>query len=119
METLVIILLISSILALLSFIVATFFFIKNSILYKEEFETPEDKNGLYNFIQILDNIINIYHIINIKRIYSIKERNYKLIIELDDNKQPIVFDYEDDLNACNDAFNQLITALDAAIIVTD
>lgn len=119
METLLTILLILSILALLSFVVATFFFVKNSILYKEELETPENENGLYDFIQIKDNIISIIHIINIKRIKSTNEESYKIIIELDDNEAPIIFDYDDDYEFCNDVFEQLTTALNAAIIVTD
>ena len=120
METLVIILLIFSILALFSFVIATFFFVKNSILYKEELETPEDKNGLYDFINIKDNIISIVHIVNIKCIKPTNGESYKIMIELDDfTKEPIIFDYDDDYEMCNNTFEELITALDAAIIVTD
>ena len=119
MKTLIIILLILSILALLSFIVATFFFVKNSILYKEELEAPEDKNGLYDFIKIKDDIFNVNNIVHIKRIESIQEEDYKIIIELNDNKEPIIFDYDDDYQECSDVFEQLVTTLDSAIIVTD
>ena len=108
-----------SILAIIGVIAATFFFIKNSILYKKELETPEDKNGLYDFIKIKDNIINTNHIINIKQVKSVQDEHYKIIIELDDYREPIFFDFDDDLEECKDVYEQIQMALDAAIIITD
>lgn len=81
-------------------------------------EQPEDKTGLYNFIHINDNIINVDSIVNIKSIKSIQEDTYKIIIELNDNKEPIIFDFKD-WHDCRDVFEQIQTALDTVYIVTD
>lgn len=86
---------------------------------KDYYNAPEDKIGLYDFIHIKDNIINIDHIINIKRVQSIRDKNYKIIIELDDNKEPIIFDFDDDDIECNNVFEQIHEKLDSANIVTD
>lgn len=83
-------------------------------------DTPlEDKTGLYDFIHIKDNIINIDHIVNIRQIQSVKEENYKIIIELDDSKEPLCFDFDDDWRECNDVFEQIQLSLDAANIIAD
>lgn len=86
---------------------------------KDYYSTPEDKTGLYDFITIKDNIINVDHIVNIKQVQSIKEGNYKIIIELDDNKEPIILDYDDDYNECIDVFTQINGLLGSGIIITD
>lgn len=81
-------------------------------------EQPEDKTGLYDFICINDNIINVNSIVNIKKVESLQEHTYKIIIELNDNKEPIIFDFEN-WRDCIDVFEQIQMALDAANIVTD
>lgn len=86
---------------------------------KDYFNQPEDKTGLYDFIHIKDNIINVDHIVNIRQVESIKDGNYKIIIELDDNKEPIFFDFDNDWEQCNDVYEQIYTALDSANIITD
>ncbi len=86
---------------------------------KDYYNRPEDKTGLYDFIHIKDNIINVDHIVNVRQVQSVKDANYKIIIELDDNKEPIFFDFDDDWRECNDVFEQIQTALDAFDIVTD
>ena len=86
---------------------------------KKYFEQPEDKSGLYDFIRIKDNIINVDHIVNIRQVQSTKNENYKIIIELDDNKEPIFFDFDDDWEECKDVYEQIQMVLDAADIVTD
>ena len=43
---------------------------------KDYYSIPEDKTGLYDFISIKDNIINVNHIVNIKQIKSTKEDNF-------------------------------------------
>jgi hypothetical protein len=82
-------------------------------------EQPEDKTGLYDFIHIKDNIINVDHIVNIRQVQSVKDENYKIIIELDDNKEPIFFDFDDDWEECKDVYEQIQMALDSANIITD
>lgn len=86
---------------------------------KNYFEQPEDKTGLYDFIHIKDNIINVDHIVNIRQVQSVQDENYKIIIELDDNKEPIFFDFDDDWRECKDVYEQIQMALDAANIITD
>ena len=86
---------------------------------KDYYSIPEDKTGLYDFISIKDNIINVNHIVNIKQIKSTKEDNYKIIIELDDNKEPIIFDYDDDYEECIDVFTQINGLLGSGIVITD
>jgi len=83
----------------------------------EEYCNNEDNNGLYNFITIKDNIINVDHIISVKRIESIKDENYQIIIELDDNKEPIIFYFDDDDDIeCNYVFEQIHEKLYSAKI---
>jgi len=103
------------IIALLMIGFAIFSYIK---MMKDYFNQPEDKTGLYDFIHIRDNIINVDSIVNIKRIESIQEDEFKIIIELNDNGEPITFDF-DSWRECNAVFEQIMTALDAADIVTD
>lgn len=88
-------------------------------MMKDYFNQPEDKTGLYDFIHIKDNIINVDHIVTIRQVESIKDGNFKIIIELDDNKEPIFFDFDDDWRECNDVYEQIQTALDAANIIAD
>ena len=85
---------------------------------KDYYNRPEDKTGLYDFIHINDNIISVDSIVNIKSVESIQEDTYKIIIELNDNKEPIIFNFEN-WRDCNDVFEQIQTALDVADIVTD
>lgn len=86
---------------------------------KSYYEQPEDKTGLYDFININDNIINVDHIINIKQLISTQDDNCKIIIELDDNKEPIIFDFYDDYTECNIVFEQINAALDSVPIVAE
>lgn len=86
---------------------------------KDYYNRPEDKTGLYDFINIKDNIINVDHIINIKQLISTQDDNCKIIIELDDNKEPIIFDFYDNYIECNTVFEQINTALDSAPIVAE
>lgn len=86
---------------------------------KEYYNQPEDKAGLYDFIHIKDNIIGVDHIVNIRQIQSVQEESYKIMIELDDNGEPLYFDFDDDWRECNDVFEQIQTALDAANIIAD
>lgn len=78
---------------------------------KDYYNTPEDKTGLYDFIQIHNKIINV------DRINVISIIGNQINIELIDS-QPIIIICLDD-NEANDVFNQLIMSLDSAIIVTD
>ena len=86
---------------------------------KDYYNRPEDKNGLYDFIQIKDNIINVDHIINIRQGKSVQDEHYKIIIELDDYREPIFFDFDDDLEECKDVYEQIQMALDSANIIAD
>lgn len=89
-------------------------------IIKDYFNQPEDKTGLYDFIHIKDNIINVDHIVCIKQIIDTNDNSCLIIIELDDNKEPIYFRYdEDDWRECSDVFEQISIALDPAQIVTD
>lgn len=113
------ILLIILILAILCPTIIIFYYYK---WMKKYYEQSEDKAGLYDFIHIKDNIINVDHIVNIRQIQSVQsinEENYKIIIELDNSKEPLCFDFDNDWKECNDVFEQIQTLLDAANIIAD
>lgn len=101
------------VIAIFSCAIAMFKYIKFT---KDYYNNLKDNDGLYDFITIKDNIINVDHIINIKRVQSIKDENYKIFIELDDNKEPIIFDFDDDEIECNYIFEQIHERLCSAKI---
>ena len=113
MEILVTILLLLLVIAVIGFIIVTFIYIKHLLFGEEEIE---DKRGLYDFIKIEDHIINLDHIIYVKQIWSVQDENYKLVILLDNNLEPITLDY-DDRNECVEVFLQIQTLIDAATVV--
>lgn len=92
--------------------IAMFKYVK---LNKDYYNTIGDNDGLYDFITIKDNIINVDHIINIKRVQDIKNEIYKILIELDDNDELIIFDFDDDIE-CNYVFDQIHEKLYSANI---
>lgn len=78
---------------------------------KNYYNTPEDKSGLYDFIQINDKIINV------DRITVMFVTGDKITIELIDS-QPIIILCSNN-NEADDVFRQLTMSLDPAQIVTD
>lgn len=116
MEHIDIILFALFVIAVISIAFATFKFVN---FIEEYYDRPEDKTGLYDFIRIKDYIINVDHITSINRVKEVSTNNAILIIEMDDNKEAIVIDFKDNFEDCNDAFEQLHSALDACHIITD
>lgn len=104
------------VIAIFACAIAMFKYVKLSKDYY--YNTIGDNDGLYDFITIKDTIINVDHIINIKRVRDIKTETCKILIELDDNDELIIFNFDDDIE-CNYAFEQIHDRLDSANIAID
>lgn len=78
---------------------------------KNYYNAPEDKSGLYDFIQINNRIINV------NRINVIRIIENSIYIELIDNI-PIIISCSDN-NDVDDIFTQLTMSLDPAEIIAD
>lgn len=84
---------------------------------KNFYETPEDKTGLYDYIEIGDNLINLDAILYINYGYDTQEKIYILNIMLN-NGERLFFKFNT-ANNIYDVYQEIIGHLDPAIITID
>lgn len=91
-------------------------------IMKDYFNQPEDKNGLYDFVNINDYLINVDHITNIVKRVSLRAKDnckFSIWIYLKDNEADPIIIYFSEERDCEDVFGQILMALDAAVIAAD
>lgn len=118
MENLIVILIIISFIVFtIGFTFASYSIFKYFKYFKEYNEAPEDKTGLYDYIEIDNHLINIDTIVYINYKYSIQEKISVLNIILN-NKEKLFFKF-DIIEEGIDVYEQIVAHLDPTIITID
>lgn len=84
---------------------------------KDIYKTPEDKTGLYDYIEIDNNLINVDAIVYVNYKYSIEEKVSVLNIILN-NEEKLFFKFDIPEESYN-VYQEIIGYLDPAIIAID
>lgn len=114
MYTLLCCFLVIGIICIISIVIIAYKYAKT---IKDIYKSPEDKTGLYDYIEIDNNLINIDAIVYINYKYSIQEKTFILNIILN-NGEKLFFKFDIPEEGYN-VYQEIIRYLDPAIITID